>query len=106
MPKLSLLGEKNYEAHALAGKWAFSIEDYNKCAKEFEAAHKLRGAIKPRPKADPALYYLWGLVYYINGKSKTAIRLIRRAVRLAPDYDLFREKLDEIIKAQGAADTQ
>jgi tetratricopeptide (TPR) repeat protein len=99
MPKLSLLGEKNYEARSLVGKWAFSIEDYKKCANEFEAAHKIRCALKPRPKADPALYYLWGLLYYINGKNKTAIRLIKRAVRLAPDYELFRKKLEEIIKA-------
>ena len=106
MPKLSLLGEKSYEAHALAGKWAFSIEDYGKCAVEFETAHKLRCGIKPRPKADPALYYLWGLVYYINGKNRTAIRLIKRAVRLAPEYDLFREKLEEIMNAENAADAQ
>jgi len=100
MPKLSVLGEKSYEARALTGKWAFSIEDYKKCASEFEAAHKLRCAIKPRPKADPALYYLWGLVYYLNGKNKTAIRLIKRAIRLAPDYELFQSKLEEIMKAE------
>ena len=96
MPKLSSIGSKSWEARALAGKWAFSIEDYDKCVEEFEAAHKLRCAQKPRPKADPAIYYLWGLVYYIKGRNKTAIRFLKRAVRLAPDYELFRTKLEEI----------
>ena len=96
MQKLSVLGSKNWEARALAGKWAFSIEDYDKCAKEFEAAHKLRTAAKPRPKEDPAIYYLWGLTYYIKGKNKMAINLLKKAVKLAPDYELFRTKLEEI----------
>jgi tetratricopeptide (TPR) repeat protein len=97
VPKLSLLGTENWEARALAGKWAFSIKDYDKSAKEFEASNKLRCAIKPRPKADPALFYLWGLVYYIKGKIKSAIRLVKRAVKLAPDYELFRVKLEELM---------
>jgi tetratricopeptide (TPR) repeat protein len=97
IPKLSLIGKDNWEAHALAGKWAFSLEDYDKCAKEFEASHKLRCALRPRPKADPALYYLWGLVFYIKGRIKTAIRLIKRASTLAPDYELFRKKLKELM---------
>ncbi|MCL1958772.1 MAG: hypothetical protein FWF68_04155, partial [Spirochaetes bacterium] len=98
MQKLSVLGKDNWEAHALAGKWAFSIEDYDKSAKEFEISHKLRCALRPRPKPDPALYYLWGLVFYIKGKIKTAIRLVRRACALAPDYELFSKKLKELIK--------
>jgi len=97
VPKLSLLGAGNWEARALMGKWAFSIEDYGKSVKEFEISHKLRCALRPRPKADPALYYLWGLVYYINGRVKAAIRLIKRAVALAPDYELFRAKLEELM---------
>jgi len=97
IPKLSLLGTEDWEARALAGKWEFSIENYDRSAKEFEASNKLRCAIRPRPKADPAVFYLWGLVYYIKGKIKTAIRLIKRAVRLAPDYELFRTKLEELM---------
>ncbi len=96
--KLSVLGKDNWEAHALAGKWAFSLEDYDKSAKEFEISHKLRCALRPRPKPDPALYYLWGIVFYIKGRIKTAIRLVRRACALAPDYELFRKKLKELIK--------
>jgi len=97
MQKLSVLGKDNWEAHALAGKWAFSMEDYDKSANEFEISHKLRCALRPRPKADPALYYLWGIVFYIKGKIKTAIRLVKRACSLAPDYELFRKKLEELI---------
>ena len=104
MPKLALLGGKNYEARTLAGKCAFSIEDYDKCAAEFAVANKLRCAMKPRPKADPALFYLWGLVLSIKGKNKDAIRLLERAVKLAPDYGLFRFKLAEIKLASGIKD--
>jgi len=104
MPKLALLGEKNYEARALAGKWAFSIEDYNKCAAEFAASNKLRCAIKPRPKEDPAIFYLWGLVLNLKGNKKEAIRLLERAVKLAPDYGLFRFKLAELKLTSGIED--
>jgi len=97
IPKLSLLGTQDWEARALAGKWAYSIENYDRSEKEFEASNKLRCAIKPRPKADPALFYLWGLVYYVKGNIKSAIRLVKRAVRLAPDYELFRAKLKELM---------
>jgi len=103
MPKLALLGENNWEARSLAGKWAYSIEDYNRCSKEFEIADKLRCAIRPRPKADPALYYLWGLVHHIKGKRKSAITLLKRAVKLAPDYELFRLKLEEFTAADEEA---
>nr|AGS53922.1 hypothetical protein [uncultured bacterium contig00087] len=104
MPKLAALGSGNWEARVLIGKWAFSIEDYDRCAAEFTAAEKLRRALKPKPKEDPALYYLWGLVYNIKGKNDEAIRLLERAVKLAPDYALFRFKLAEIKLTSGIAD--
>ena len=96
MPKLLFLGGQNWEARALAGKWAFSMEDYDKALLEFDTAEKLRRIAKPKPNPDPAVYYLWGLVFYIKGKKKTAIRLLEKAVALAPDYELFRKKLEEI----------
>jgi len=98
VPKLSLHGENNWEARSLAGKWAFSIEDYDKALHDFDAAERMRRVIKPKPNPDPAVYYLWGLIYYIRKKNKTAVRLIEKAAALAPDYDLFREKLEEIKK--------
>lgn len=98
IPKLLLLGDKNWEARVLAGKWAFSIEDYNLSEAEFTAANKLRSALKPRPKADPAHYYLWGLISHLKGRNSEAVRLIERAVKLAPDYELFKLKLTELKK--------
>ena len=106
IPKLVTLGEKNWEARALAGKCAFSIEDYERCEVEFAAANKLRCALRPRPKADPAHYYLWGLVLNMKGRNSAAIRLLQRAVRLAPDYGLFRFKLAEINLTCGKKDEE
>ena len=96
MPKLSGLGSNNMEARALAGKWAFSIEDYENCKIEFTAAEEIRRSLKPRPKEDPAVLYLWGLVSFIKGDNKDAIRKLEKAVKLAPDYELFQTKLAEI----------
>jgi len=104
IPKLAVLGESNWEARALIGKWAFSIEDYDRCAAEFTAADKLRRAVAPPPDADPALFYLWGLVLNTKGKGKEAIRMLEKAVKLAPDYGLFRFKLAEIKLENGAKD--
>jgi len=96
MPKLSTLGSKNWEARTLSGKWAFSIEDYNKSAEDFAAANKIRSAQKPRPPADPAAFYLWALVLNLKGKCRDAVRLLEKSVELAPEYGLFRFKLAEI----------
>jgi len=104
MPKLSILGGSNWEARVLVGKWAFTIEDYNRCITEFSTANKIRCAIKPRPEADPAHYYLWGLALSTKDKNSEAIRLIERAVRLAPEYGLFRFKLAEIKLKAGIKD--
>ena len=95
IPNLSRLGKGDWEARAIIGKWAFSIEDYARCAEEFPAAEKLRYDLKPRPKPDPALYYLWGLVCGIRRRHKDAVNLLEKAVKLAPDYGLFRFKLVE-----------
>ena len=96
IPKLTELGEKNWEARALAGKCAYSLEDYYRCEIEFAAADRIRCAVKPRPKGDPACFYLWGLVLNMNGKNREAIRRLTSAVKLAPDYGLFRFKLAEL----------
>lgn len=95
MPKLAALGAKSYEGRTLIGKWAFGIGDYDRSEAELTAAEKLRKAEKPRPKADPALCYLLGLIKNMKGKNKEAIRLLETAVKLAPDYGLFRFKLAE-----------
>jgi tetratricopeptide (TPR) repeat protein len=104
IPKLSALGSDNWEARALIGKWAFGIGDYNRCEAEFAAAEKNRRALTPRPNEDPALNYLRGLVYNIKGKIDAAVRLLERAVKLAPGYGLFRFKLAEIKLTNGIDD--
>jgi tetratricopeptide (TPR) repeat protein len=104
VPKLIILGTENWEARVLMGKWAFSIEDYDRCLTEFSAGNKLRIRMKPRPKGDPAHYYLWGLVQNIKGRNYNAIKLLQRAVRLAPDYGLFRFKLAEFRITGGVRD--
>ena len=106
IPKFSILGSNNWEARALTGKWAFGIEDYNCCEAECSAAEKLRSALKPKPKADPALYYLWGMVLNLKGKKTNAINLLKKAVKLAPDYGLFRFKLAEIRITSGEKDAE
>jgi tetratricopeptide (TPR) repeat protein len=103
MPKLSVLEAKNWEVRALAGKWAFSLEDYDRCVDEFSAAEKIRCALKPRPKADPAVFYLWGLILEVRGNDEDAVSMIEKAVKLAPDYELFRTKLAEL-KQSGVKD--
>ena len=104
MPKLLNLGKRNWEARTLAGKWSFSIEDYDRSAEEFAKAHKIRIALKSQPKPDPAAYYLWALVLNLKGKDKDAIRLLEKTVELAPDYGLFRFKLAEIKLKTGKKD--
>jgi tetratricopeptide (TPR) repeat protein len=104
MPKLSELGGKNWEARALAGKWAYSIENYDQCEKEFINAEKLRRAHKPKVKPDPALYYLWGLILNLKNKNQEAVQLLEKAVKLAPDYGLFRFKLVEFKITDGQRD--
>jgi tetratricopeptide (TPR) repeat protein len=95
IPKLAVLGKQNWEARALAGKWAFSIEDYDQANSEFIAAERLRGKLKPKPPADPAVSYLRGLIFSIKSNYKDAVRFLEQAVSLAPDYDLFRFQLAE-----------
>ena len=101
MPKLALLGKKNWEARALAGKWAYSMEDYDKSLEEFDASDKLRHKQKPRPKEDPAVCYLRGIIHYMKKNKDIAVKMLEKAVRLAPDYELFRHKLEEIKSHSG-----
>jgi tetratricopeptide (TPR) repeat protein len=104
VPKLVILGAQNHEARALAGKWAFSVEDYDRAEMEFAAAEDIRRAQKPKPAPDPAVSYLRGLILSIKEKYRQANRFFEEAVCLAPDYGLFRFKLAEnrVLLAEGA----
>ncbi|MDR1419168.1 MAG: hypothetical protein LBI86_02220 [Treponema sp.] len=95
VPKLLSLGKDNREAHALAGKWAFGIEDWTAAEGEFDAAEDLRKAARPRPRKDPALLFLKALLVARGGKRRQAIPLFEDAVKHAPDYGLFRFRLAE-----------
>ncbi|GHV95955.1 hypothetical protein AGMMS50293_22750 [Spirochaetia bacterium] len=95
VPKLISLGDQNWAARALAGKWAFSIEDYDRAETEFAASERVRRTLKPKPASDPAVSYLRALILILKGKHKEAARFLEEAVRLAPDYGLFRFKLAE-----------
>lgn len=95
VPKLLSLGKDNWEAHALAGKWAFGIEDWRMAEAEFDTAEDLRKAARPRPHKDPALIFLMALLMVRGGKRRQAVSLFEDAVKYAPDYGLFRFRLAE-----------
>ncbi|MCL2007423.1 MAG: tetratricopeptide repeat protein [Treponema sp.] len=96
-PKLLSLGEQNWEARCLAGKWAFAVEDWKMAAEEFEVAEGLRKAKRPRPKKDGALVFLEALLLIRAGKRKEALPLLEEAVSLQKEYALFRFRLAECI---------
>jgi tetratricopeptide (TPR) repeat protein len=94
-PKLLALGADNWEARALAGKWAYGIEDWAMAAAEFDKAETLRRARRPRPPQDPALRFLQGLLLIRQGKRREALPLLEEAARFAPDFGLFQFRLAE-----------
>ncbi|GHU08907.1 hypothetical protein FACS1894151_05670 [Spirochaetia bacterium] len=97
VPKLLSLGAQNCEAHALAGKWAFGIENWTMAKNEFAASEKSRLSVQNGdiPPPDPALVFLQGLLLVREGKRAKALPLLEKAVSLAPDYPLFRFRLAE-----------
>ena len=97
IPILLTLGEKNWEARGLAGKWAFAVEDWNMAESEFKNAEKLRSKIKPKPKEDSALVFLEALLFIRFGKHKEALPLLRKAVKLEKDYGLYQFRLAETL---------
>ena len=96
IPKLLSLGPEHWEAHALAGKWAFGIERWDEAAREFEAAAALSRKAKIKAaERDPALSYLRALLLIRQAKRREALTLLEEAVRMAPDYGLFYFRLAE-----------
>ncbi|MDR2135546.1 MAG: hypothetical protein LBO76_02920 [Treponema sp.] len=94
VPKILGLGRDRWEAHALAGKWAFGIEDWETAGREFSQAEALQKKAGS-PAKDPALCFLRGLLLIREGKRRKALPLLEEAARLAPDYGLFRFRLAE-----------
>jgi tetratricopeptide (TPR) repeat protein len=95
VPKLLALGADDREARALAGKWAYGIEDWDMAEAEFDKAEALRQARRPRPPKDPALCFLRGLLLIRQGKRREAFPLLEEAARFAPDFGLFQFRLAE-----------
>ena len=106
--KTLALGANNREVHALAGKWAFGIEDWAAAEAEFEEAERLRlssaegaddadDAASPAvpPPPDPALIFLRGLLFIREGKRAEALPFLEEAALLESGYPLFRFKLAE-----------
>ncbi|MDR0654848.1 MAG: tetratricopeptide repeat protein [Treponema sp.] len=95
VPKFLSLGAKNYEARALVGKWAFSIENVTLAEKEFETAEALRReAAEPIPP-DPSVILLRALLFIRQGKRKTALPLLEEAASLAGEHGIFHFRLAE-----------
>jgi tetratricopeptide (TPR) repeat protein len=97
VPKLLSLGDGTFEAHALAGKWAFGIENWVMAENEFVKAEKIRKELRPKPHKDPAMIFLRGLLCIREGKRQAALPFLEEAVKYAPDYALFHFRLAETI---------
>ena len=95
VPVLLSLGKNNREAHILAGKWAFAVEDWNMAQAEFERAEKLRKAKRSKPPKDGAQVFLEALLLVRSGKRREAIPLFEEAVSLEKDFALFHFRLAE-----------
>jgi tetratricopeptide (TPR) repeat protein len=95
VPRLLSLGAESWEAHGLAGKWAFGIEDFGLASEEFTKADELRKKHRVRAPKDAALVYLRALLLIRQGKRADAIPLLEEAADLEKDYPLFRFKLAE-----------
>jgi tetratricopeptide (TPR) repeat protein len=93
VPKILMLGKTDSEAHGLAGKWAFGVEDWEMAEKEIKSARALEK--KNHTSCDSALVFLEALLLIRDGKRKQALPLLEEAVSLNKDYALFRFRLAE-----------
>jgi tetratricopeptide (TPR) repeat protein len=94
VPKLLSLGAGSAEAHGLAGKWAFGIEDWNMARTELDTALALGKRKRTKGAEAAAVIYLKALLLIREGKREAALPLLEEAVSLE-DYGLFRFKLAE-----------
>ncbi|MDR2304081.1 MAG: tetratricopeptide repeat protein [Treponema sp.] len=95
VPKFLSLGNKNYKARVLAGKWAFSIENFAQAEKEFEKAEALRREAAGLIPPDPSVMLLQALLLIRQGKRKTALPLLEEAASLAGEHGIFHFRLAE-----------
>jgi tetratricopeptide (TPR) repeat protein len=95
--KLLSLGEDDWEARSLAGKWAFAVEDWKMAREEFALAESLRSAARPKPRKDGAQIFLQALLLIMDGKRREALPLLEEAAALEKEYALFHFRLAENI---------
>ena len=95
VPKLHSLGKENWEAHSLAGKWAFAVEDWKMAGVEFKKAENLRKSKRPKPKKDGAQVFLEALLLIREGNRRDAIPLLEEAISLEKNFALFHFRLAE-----------
>ena len=95
IPILLAADENNRDVRALAGKWAFGVEDFDRAEAELALSEKLRLKMKNKPRADPAVSFLRGLLLIRKGQRKDAFCFLEEAVRYAPKFGLFRFRLAE-----------
>ncbi|MDR1430130.1 MAG: tetratricopeptide repeat protein, partial [Spirochaetaceae bacterium] len=95
IPKLLSLDSDNWEVHALAGKWAFGIEDWEQADEELRLAEELREKQDGQNEADAAVIFLLGLLLVRQGKRREALDYLERAAALESEYGLFHFKLAE-----------
>ena len=103
VPKLLAVGKKSWEAHALAGKWAFALGDFDRAETELSLSDKLRQAAQPKQEADPAACCLRGDLLNRRERPAEAVAFFSEAARLAPGCDLYRSRLEEARSRLGDA---
>ncbi|MDR1210595.1 MAG: tetratricopeptide repeat protein, partial [Spirochaetaceae bacterium] len=95
IPRLLSLDSNSWEAHALAGKWAFGIEDWEQAGEELNLAEVLRKKQGGQHETDAAVIFLQGLLLVRQEKRREALAYLERAAALEPEYGLFHFKLAE-----------
>ncbi|MDR1390522.1 MAG: tetratricopeptide repeat protein [Treponema sp.] len=94
IPKLRFLGNTDWEARAIIGKWAFGIDDFKTAEEELNLAEEIRKKHGGR-NPDAAVYYLQALLLIRDKKRRQALPLFEKAVKYEGNYPLFRFRLAE-----------
>jgi len=95
VPTLLSLGKDHAQAHSLAGKWAFAVEDWNMADTEFKQAERLRTTGSPTLEKDGAQVFLEALLLIRLGKRREALPLLKEAAALEKHFPLFHFRVAE-----------
>jgi tetratricopeptide (TPR) repeat protein len=95
VPRLLFLAPQNWEVHALAGKLAFGISQWQKAEMEFDKAERLRLQDKKNQPEDPAMVFLRGLILIQKGARQKALSFLKKAIALDDEHSVFHFKLAE-----------